>query len=278
MGYEKKSHEKIVRMVHLNPPTSDTRAIFLLCGTTYPNKSYSINRPSSNTACIEYVVSGKGHVFIDGKEYTLHAGDTYYLPEGHDHYYYADRDEPWEKMWVNFSGVFADRLAAICGVGETFHYPALNTSDLLQKMHHYAAHADPSLAFEQCSSILSQLFIRMSNSLLAPSVPYGSPVEKMVLYIEQHAAEALTLEQIAAVCQKSVSQAERLFRAERGCSLYHYVLEQKLTIARQLLTETGMTVKDIAFYLSFNDEFYFSGLFRRKVGMSPTKYRATRGS
>ena len=271
------AHEKILRMTHLNPLPSDTHAVFQLCGTTYPNKHYSINRPVSNTACIEYVVSGKGHVFIDGKEYTLQAGDTYYLPEGHDHYYYADRDEPWEKMWVNFSGAFAQRLAALCGVGEIFYYPALNTSDLLLKFQHYSTHAEPTHAFEQCSSILAHLFIRMSNSLCAPTVASGSPVEKMVLYIEQHAAEALTLEQIADVCGKSVSQAERLFRAEQGCSLYQFVLDQKLAIARQLLTETGMTVKDIAAYLSFNDEFYFSGLFRRKVGVSPTKYRTTRG-
>lgn len=267
------THEKILRMTHLNPSFAETHAVFQLCGTTYPNKSYSINRPSSNTACIEYVVCGKGHVFIDGIEYTLQAGDTYYLPEGHDHYYYADRDDPWEKIWVNFSGGFAERLAELCGVGETFYYPALNTSDLLQKIQHYAAHADSAHAFEQCSAILAHLFIRMSNSLRQPTVTSASPVEKMMLYIEKHAAEALTLEQIANACGKSVSQAERLFRAEQGCSLYQYVLEQKLAIARQLLTETGMTVKDIAAYLSFNDEFYFSGLFRRKVGVSPTKYR-----
>ena len=34
-----------------------------------------------------------------------------------------------------------------------------------------------------------------------------------------------------------------------------------------------MPIRDIASYLSFEDEFYFSGLFRRKVGVSPSKYR-----
>ena len=272
------AHEKILRMTHLNPASpNSTHLLFQLCGTTYPNKNYAINRPASNTACIEYVVSGSGHVRIDEKKYHLRAGDTYYLPEGHDHCYFSDREEPWEKIWLNFSGEFAQNLATLCGVDKTYYYPNLNTSDLLQKFQHYATHTEHTHAFEQCSALLAQLFFRLSNSVYAPPTASDSPVRSMLLYIEQHAAEPLTLEQIAAVCNKSVSQAERLFRAEMGGSLYHYVLEQKISIARQLLTETGMTVKDIAAYLSFNDEFYFSGIFRRKVGVSPSKYRSLGG-
>lgn len=271
------AHEKILRMTHLNPSADDKKhPILMLCGTTYPNKAYCINRPASGIACIEYVVSGKGHVWINGQEFTIRAGDTYYLPEGVDQFYHADRDEPWEKIWVNFSGDFSKNLATLCGVDGIFHYPNLNTSDLLQKFQHYATSTEHSLAFERCSALLAQLFFRLSGSIYAPVVQ-TSPVDNMLLYIEQHATEALTLEQIAAVCGKSVSQAERLFRAQTGVSLYHYVLEQKISIARQLLTETGMTVKEIAAYLSFNDEFYFSGLFRRMVGIAPSKYRELGG-
>ncbi len=271
------AHERIMRMTHLNPsPNGKTHPFFMLCGITYPNKSYCINRPASDVACVEYVISGKGRVIIDGREISVHGGDTYYLPEGKNQFYYADREDPWEKIWVNFSGDFARSLAALCGIDGIFHYPNLNTSDLLQKFQHYATSSEHNLAFERCSALLAQLFFRMSGSVYSPA-PQSSPVDNMLLYIEQHATEALTLEQIAEVCGKSVSQAERIFRAETGTSLYHYVLEQKIAIAKQLLTETGMTVKDISAYLSFSDEFYFSGLFRRMVGTAPSKYRELGG-
>ncbi len=273
------SHEKILRMNHLCTARPSLPAIrFLMCGTTYPSKSYSINRPSSSVSCIEYVVSGTGHVRIDGQELLLRAGDSYYLPQGHDHCYYADKNDPWEKIWVNFSGPFADGLAALCGVSETYHYPALNTSDLLQKFQYYAAHREPEYAAEQCVALLTQLFYRLSCRVNAPPQEPQAPVRRMLLYLEQHAAEPITLEQIAAVCGKSPSQAERLFRKETGTPLYRYALERKIAIARQLLTETGMSVREIADYLSFSDEFYFSGLFRRKVGMSPTRYRESGGT
>ena len=80
------------------------------------------------------------------------------------------------------------------------------------------------------------------------------------------------------MCRKSPSQAERLFRAEFGVPPYRYVLNRKIELACQLLRETGMSIRDISSYLSFDDEFYFSGLFRRKMGMSPTQYRKNEGS
>ena len=95
----------------------------------------------------------------------------------------------------------------------------------------------------------------------------------MLDYIEQHETDAIRLEQLAAVSGKSPSQAERLFRATLGLPPYRYVLNRKIEIACQLLTETGMSIRDISSYLSFEDEFYFSGLFRRKMGVSPTQYR-----
>ncbi len=108
------AHEKILRMTRLNPSTDGKKhPVFMLCGTTYPNKAYCINRPASDIACIEYVVSGKGHVLINEREFTVCAGDTYYLPEGANQFYYADRDEPWEKIWVNFSGNFSKETVDI---------------------------------------------------------------------------------------------------------------------------------------------------------------------
>lgn len=272
------SHEKILRMNHLNTALTGQPSVhFLMCGTTYPNKSYLINRPASDISCIEYVISGMGHVQIDGKELTLRAGDTYYLPEGHDHFYYADKKDPWKKIWINFSGRFSSELARLCGLEEVYAIPALDTSDLLQKLQYYAVHQEPEYAAESCTALMMQLFHRMARRVYTPAQEPQAPVRKMLLYLEQHAAEPITLEQIAAACGKSPSQAERLFRTETGIPLYRYALDRKISIARQLLTETGMSVKEIAAYLSFSDEFYFSGLFRRKVGVSPTRYRESGG-
>ena len=65
----------------------------------------------------------------------------------------------------------------------------------------------------------------------------------------------------------------REFKKFYDCTPIEYIKKRRIELACQLLTETGMSVKDISSYLSFEDEFYFSGLFRRKMGISPTQYR-----
>ena len=246
---------------------------FHMCGTTYPHRNYVINRPSANICCIEYIVSGSGEVQIGDTHFSPRAGDTYFLVQGKDHFYASDRKDPWEKIWINLSGTFIDCLAAQYGVQGIYHFPGLDTSDLLLKFQYYAARPDQENVCEKCTALVNDLFFRMSRAISVTKSPKRTPVQEMLAYIEQHETDAICIEQLANACQKSTSQAERLFRAELGVSPYRYVLNRKMDLACQLLTETGMSVKDIASYLSFEDEFYFSGLFRRKIGISPTQYR-----
>ena len=271
--------EKILQMKSITeqlPPSAQLR--FHMCGTTFPNRSYFINRPNSNVCCIEYIVSGSGQVQVNGQSFTAHAGDTYCLPVGVSHYYASDRKTPWEKIWINLSGEMVASLAALYGTKGIYHFPSLDTSDLLLKFQYYADRPATPQNAEKCCALVSQLFFRMSHALCVTDQPECTPVQRMLAYIEQHETDSIRLEQLAAACRKSPSQAERLFRAEIGVPPYRYVLNRKIELACQLLSETGMSVRDIAAYLSFDDEFYFSGLFRRKTGMSPTQYRKNEGS
>lgn len=266
--------EKIFQMKSITdalPQKLDLR--FHLCGTTYPNKSYVISRPNSSVCCIEYIVAGKGYVRLNERQSTPVAGDTYFLPQGSNHFYGSDRREPWEKIWLNFSGTAVDAFIKLYGIDQTLLFKGLDTSDLLLKFQYYASRPVTESTAEKCTALLMQLFFRMSQALNEEKKKSMAPVQTMLAYIDQHETDALRLEQLANACQKSTSQAERLFRAEMGIPPYRYILNRKIELACQLLTETGMSVRDIASYLSFEDEFYFSGLFRRKTGVSPTQYR-----
>lgn len=266
--------EKIFHLNHLvfsDPPQPSLH--FHMCGTTYPNKNYAINRPISHLGCIEYIVSGKGHVTVNGKSFSPTAGDTYFLPPGVSHYYHSDKNDPWEKIWINLSGELVETLAKLYRIHDVYYFPSLDTSDLLLKFQYYAEHPKDEHIREKCTALLTSLFCRMSGALYTPKIDRPSPVRRMLDYIDLHETDAIRIEQLADACEKSTSQAERLFRAEMGVPPYRYILNRKIELAKQLLRETAMSVREISTYLSFEDEFYFSGLFRRKVGMSPSEYR-----
>jgi AraC-like DNA-binding protein len=274
-----KKKEQIFQMRALDATLPDPLDLhFHMCGTTYPNRNYSINRPHSDICCIEYIHAGTGHVTVGGVSFSPTAGDTYFLPQGVDQLYHSDRRDPWKKIWVNLSGGYLLRQAKAFGIEGIYHFKGLDTSDLLMKLRYYAEHSEQPDCGEQCLSILTQIFYRMSLSTVQKETPPQTPAQLMLAYIAQHKTEPIRLDQLAAVCKRSPSQAERLFRAETGMPPYRYLLSRKLELACRLLRETGMSVRDIASYLSFQDEFYFSGLFRRKIGVSPSEYRKQAGS
>ena len=71
----------------------------------------------------------------------------------------------------------------------------------------------------------------------------------------------------------SYSWFRHTFTAHTGLSPHQYLLELRLVRARSLLAETEFSIKEIAMQTGFEDEFYFSRLFRQKLNLTPSQWR-----
>lgn len=244
---------------------------FSIAGTSYCDGSYRIQRQNSSVACIEYILSGRGTVLLDGKAYHPQAGDTYFLPLGHDHLYYADAEEPWVKIWVNFSGPLAVSMPRAYEVEEKCVFPGLYTGDLLRSVLRVAEErkADGTLS---ASLLLHELFYRMGSA--SKVRVRNHTVAALRDFIDQHYTEPITAASLADVVGKSPSQCNRAFLQTYGETPYRYMLGRRIALARLLLESSHMSVREIAAQLSFCDEYYFSNFFKQKVGLSPAAYRA----
>lgn len=69
------------------------------------------------------------------------------------------------------------------------------------------------------------------------------------------------------------SKFRKLFKSETGYSPHQYHLNLRINKAKELLQTTELNIKEIAYQTGFESEFYFSKLFRKKSGISPTDYR-----
>lgn len=91
-------------------------------------------------------------------------------------------------------------------------------------------------------------------------------------YISQHYKEDLRISELSAFAGYTPSHLIVLFKKYTNQSIHQYILKVKLQAAMELLTSGQYSIKEVAFYSGFNDPLYFSRVFRKEFGKSPSKY------
>ncbi|WP_404323976.1 helix-turn-helix domain-containing protein [Cytobacillus firmus] len=100
-------------------------------------------------------------------------------------------------------------------------------------------------------------------------------IQKCTDYIAQYCTEDLSIKQVADQINLSVPYFSRIFKQETGRNFVEYVTFVRMQRAVWLLRHTSHTIEWIAEELGYNTPNYFSGTFKKYVGLSPREYRAT---
>ena len=91
--------------------------------------------------------------------------------------------------------------------------------------------------------------------------------------IELHLFSNLKLDELAKLCNLSLSSFKRKFKKEYNDSPTNYINDRRLEKAKELLSITDLPISEIAYETGFQDSLYFTRLFKNKIGMPPTAYR-----
>ncbi len=100
-------------------------------------------------------------------------------------------------------------------------------------------------------------------------------VRQAMAYIHEHYADSISRMDLAQHVALSEDYLTDCFRKELGVTPITYINRYRVQQAKLLLTESYKSITEIAFDVGFSDSSYFSRVFRREVGMSPTDYRQT---
>lgn len=103
-----------------------------------------------------------------------------------------------------------------------------------------------------------------------------TPVDRAKRYIDEHIDQRLTLPGIARHAGLNPSYLSRAFAKKTGVPLIAYINDRKMRKAALLLKSGGHKVKDVAALLGYDDQYYFTRLFTKSHGVSPTEYRDSR--
>ena len=103
---------------------------------------------------------------------------------------------------------------------------------------------------------------------------YMDMINKARLRIREGVEEKITVQEIAAELGSSYSNFRKLFKEYTGLSPAFYQQDLKLQRAKELLSTTDLSIKEIAYRLNFDSPDYFSSKFKAKIGCKPSEYRA----
>jgi AraC-like DNA-binding protein len=97
-----------------------------------------------------------------------------------------------------------------------------------------------------------------------------------VSYVSGNYSEKLRLSTAAKLCDLSRFQFSRTFKKEQGLTFRDFVVQQRIQRAADLMRQSrGLSITEVAFAVGFNDLSYFSRIFRRQFGVTPSNYRRT---
>lgn len=252
----------------------------------YPHAMYHYReRPQGvNQYILIYCIKGSGWYNVYGQRHDVRKNQWFIIPKKEPHIYASNNDAPWTIYWIHFTG----NVAGIYGDGR--YTPTDIEPGTSSRI------TERNTVFEEIFLTLSDNYclenLRYASSLLYGFLAsfrylknyrkYNSQRERIdttdivgmaVRYMKENLEKQLTLSEIAHYIGYSTSQFSFIFRNSTGHSPLNYFNMLKIQRACQLLETTDMKINQICSKVGIDDNYYFSRLFTKVVGIPPKKYR-----
>lgn len=227
-----------------------------------------------------YIHSGKGIYKCRDKTWHLKAGDMFLMIPQERIYYEADQDDPWEYSWIGLKGLKAEETIGRSTIFEDLvvHLPETSRIPAIFSRLQTGRMTDNSdLLYNSCAwDMVYQLSQEVPANKNTKDLSAADYVELILTYVGQHFEESISVQEIADHLSLDRSYVHRIFKKKMNMSVKEYILSLRLANACSYLIYTDLSISDIARSVGYDDVLYFSKLFRKKKGLSPSNYREIR--
>ena len=229
-----------------------------------------------------YIVEGEG-VFHSRTvpEARLSEGDFFLLFPGEWHSYHPTGPRGWKKYWIGFRGNNMDDRVRAGFLSPTKPIYHVGFSDSIVRLYRqaYDQAIEESAYSQQVMAGIVNLLIGLMYSkernmeLKNRNQSHVDLINRARLRIREELESSLTIQQVAEDLGMSYSNFRKLFKEHTGLSPATYQQDLRLQRAKEMLTTTDMSIKEIAYRLNFESPDYFSSKFKIKTGRKPSDLR-----
>lgn len=221
---------------------------------------------------VVYIVGGKAVVTADSRVYNLEKGDVVFHKPMEFHKIASDGREKLEVVIFSFA---AD------GNTDYFNNGLFKATPEQQKLilsipEIFIKNIDNPMYSPLIANTIERLLIILKLNSKAISKIDGSKnareFKKIVNLMNEHIYENITVDRLADMCGLSTANMKKIFKKYTDTGIIKYFTGLKMNLAAKML-EQGYSILEISETLSFDNQNYFSTVFKREMGVNPSAYR-----
>lgn len=221
-----------------------------------------------------YLVDGQLSVIINNKEHTIKKGSIVIFPPKYRYKYFGN--PPIHYLYVHFTGSYADRFLEECCFVDL---PCIIENDFSVEMQskfnlmiNAFLYKDP-LYIQKSACLLQEILISIYEN--AKDKAEDSPLKASLKYIHNFFTSKIDIPYLANLENLSNSRYVTIFKKQMEKSPNEYIIDLRLQLAKSLLENTNMSIRQISESVGYTDQYFFSRLFKKHIGVSPQAYRKT---
>lgn len=244
----------------------------ITCGGLRP---FVVSRPS-----VCYISQGSGTMIVEDAEYEIKPGGCFLLsPSMKVEARFPDM-MPVSLYFVHYAGVVLDSEGRVLPSGWTFAGPdrvALHTENsdipvLFEQLLLWSRDLRRSAAMK-CQSLFQELLYVLQEEL-DRDLSSGCPaIQRIVDFMERGYMKAIDVGRLPQLAGLTPSSFCRAFKRTTGLTPGGYLSQLRVRKAKELLARPDRTLKEVARSVGFQDELYFSRVFKKSEGVSPALFR-----
>lgn len=248
-------------------------------GELHAQKPHICRRENLDSYLFFMVLSGSGQLKYGGNTFALSNGDCVFIDCRKD-YFHETSENLWRLEWVHFYG------ANMANIYEKYveqgGQPRFHPSDLTlfesiwQRLFETTASFDHIRDMRINEELNSLLTLIMGESCHSDSHDGASKRQNLLEirnYLDEHYFDKISLDELAGKFFINKFYLTRVFKEQFGLSINNYLLQIRITHAKHLLRFTDKTVETIGFECGMGAVHYFSRVFKKVEGISPSEYR-----
>jgi AraC-like DNA-binding protein len=228
-------------------------------------------------------IDGAGEVIIRKEKYAIEAGDFFVVPLKTAHTYAANEKNPWTIYWMHFKGKSSGSLVNLitkqlkgCKGFIKYSERIITLFNEIYSPLERGYSSDYLTYSNLCLWHYLASFLYSNKYDATGNIDYKDSCNVAIDFMSKRIDQVLSLEQIASFVNLSPSHFSFLFKKKTGFTPIEYFNHLKVQKACQYLLFTNLRIKEIAFELGIEDQYYFSRMFSKVMGLSPNEYREKR--